>query len=100
MVSSRPSCIVRASMISGWPPSWAMPISKDSRVRVELFSKITATDRGPASGLRPNGSALNSAARSSTSRCSSGVRSSSRKKCLREFLGIVTSPHPGWLAAR
>ena len=27
-----------------------MPISNDSRVRVEGFSKTTATDRGPASG--------------------------------------------------
>ena len=25
-----------------WPPSWYMPVSKETRVRVEFFSKIMA----------------------------------------------------------
>ena len=58
-----------------------MPISKENRVRVEFFSKMTATPRGPCSGRRLNGWRFNSAARSSTSACSAGVRSSSRRKC-------------------
>ena len=37
-----------ASTITGGPPSWAMPTSNDSRVRVEFFSKSTATAFGPA----------------------------------------------------
>jgi hypothetical protein len=58
MVSSRPSCIDRPSMMTGLPPSCAMPTSNDNRVRVEFFSKITATDLGPASGFAVNRSAL------------------------------------------
>ena len=58
-----------------------MPISKENRVRVEFLSKMTATPRGPSSGRRLNGSFFSSAASSRTSACSSGVRSSSRRKC-------------------
>ena len=39
-------------MITGWPPSWSMPTSNDSRVRVEFFSNTAATAL-PASGLYP-----------------------------------------------
>ena len=35
-----------------------MPISKENRVRVEFFSKMTATPRGPSSGRRLNGVSL------------------------------------------
>ena len=37
-----------------------MPISNENRVRVEFFSKMTATPRGPSSGLRLNGAFLSS----------------------------------------
>ena len=53
-------------MITGWPPSWAMPTSNDTRVRVDALSNSTATERGPASGREPNGSAFIASARSST----------------------------------
>ena len=58
-----------------------MPISNENRVRVEFLSKMTATPRGPSSGRRLNGFVFSSAASASTSACSSGVRSSSRRKC-------------------
>ena len=57
MVSSRPSWDIRPSTMTGWPPSWEMPTSNESRVRVEFFSKMTATDL-PASGVKPVRSAL------------------------------------------
>src|SRR5664279_3898505 len=43
MVSSRPSCEVRASTISGWPPSWRIPTSNDSLVLGEFLSNTTGT---------------------------------------------------------
>ena len=58
-----------------------MPSVNDTRVRVDGLSKRTATARGPASGCRPSRSAFIPSARSSTSTSSSGVRSSSRRKC-------------------
>src|SRR5574342_579205 len=76
-------------MTTGCPPSSATPASKETRVRSDCFSKITATARGPASGRCPYRSAFKVAARSSTSDCSAGVRSSSRRKCL------TTVVHPG-----
>ncbi len=69
------------STMIGLPPSSAMPASNESRVRRLGLSKSTATDCGPASGRCPNRSAFIAAARSSTSACSAGVRSSSRRKC-------------------
>ncbi len=53
IVSPRPSCVLPASMTTGWPPSSATPISKDSRVRVDGFSKTIATAL-PASGFGPS----------------------------------------------
>ena len=47
IVSPRPSWLDAASTIIGVPPSWAMPASNDSRVRVDGLSKITATACGP-----------------------------------------------------
>ncbi|CDX50950.1 hypothetical protein MPL3365_130224 [Mesorhizobium plurifarium] len=50
MVSERPSCIsVPVSMIVS-PPSWRMPTSKDTRVRVDGLSKIMASTL-PSSGF-------------------------------------------------
>ena len=37
-------------MISGTPPSSAMPTANETRVRIDGLSKISATVRGPASG--------------------------------------------------
>ena len=63
------------------PPRSAMPTANDTRVRVDDLSKITATVCGPASGLRPQRSALICSARSRIAVCSAWVRSSSRRKC-------------------
>ena len=94
MVSSRPSWDVRPSTMTGWPPSWAMPTSNDSRVRVEFFSKMTATDLpcqravSGAVGLvaRPPGRARRSAR--------PGLRSSSRRKCRRLAVSIASDVAP------
>ena len=43
-----PSCDSAELTISGEPPSSAMPAAKDTRVRVEVLSKNTATVCGPA----------------------------------------------------
>ena len=80
-VSPRPSCVLWDSMTSGLPPRSATPVAKETRVRSDGLSNITATVCGPASGLRANRSAFIRAARSSTSACSAGFRSSSRRKC-------------------
>ncbi len=48
--SPRPICELCASMISGTPPSSAIPTANEIRVRVDVLSKITATVFGPASG--------------------------------------------------
>src|SRR4051812_18944872 len=105
MVSPRPSWLACASMITGVPPSWAMPTSNETRVRVLALSNSTATAFGPARGLCPYGSAFSATASSSTSACSAGVRSSSRKRCLdtrgvqypgqrdEELLGLLLGEH-------
>src|SRR6056297_999602 len=36
--SPRPICVVAEERNRAWPPSWYIPTSKDTRVRVELFS--------------------------------------------------------------
>src|SRR5690606_5726356 len=50
MVSLRPSCISEPVSMIVSPPSWRMPTSKDTRVRVEGFSKIIASTL-PANGF-------------------------------------------------
>ena len=47
--SPRPSCESLEPMSRAWPPSWCIPTSKATRVRVELSSKISASVR-PRSG--------------------------------------------------
>src|SRR5574341_598171 len=42
-VSPRPSWISCAGKNTGWPPSWAIATSNDTRVRVEAFSKNRPT---------------------------------------------------------
>ena len=55
MVSPWPSCISAPDSTSVSPPIWRMPTSKLTRVRVEGFSKTSATTR-PASGCSASGS--------------------------------------------
>src|ERR1043165_6408390 len=88
MVSPRPSWLACPSMITGVPPSWAMPTSNETRVRVLALSNSTATAFGPARGLCPNGSAFSVAASSNPSACSAGVRSSSRRRCRLDTRGV------------
>jgi len=45
MVSPRPSCNSAEDSATGWPPADATAISNETRVRVEGFSKIRATER-------------------------------------------------------
>ena len=47
--SPRPSCVSPMLSTIEAPPSWKMPASKDTRVRVELFSNTIASIRS-ASG--------------------------------------------------
>ena len=79
--SPRVSCISSERRIIGWPPSSNTPASNEVRVRVEGFSKISATVR-PSSGRALSGSALSSAARSSSAWSSSPSSSSPVMKCL------------------
>jgi hypothetical protein len=74
-VSPRPSCRSREERNMASPPSWNIPASKETRVRVEDFSKIIARVF-PDSALRQRtGSRLTRAARSSRPRISAGVQS-------------------------
>src|SRR6202035_3430726 len=50
MVSPRPSCISAPVSMIDSPPSWRMPTSNETRVRVEGFSKIIASVL-PSSGF-------------------------------------------------
>jgi hypothetical protein len=45
---SLPSCDSPGLIISGLPPRSAIPAEKETRVRVDVLSKITATVWGPA----------------------------------------------------
>jgi hypothetical protein len=45
MVSPRPSWSSDEERASGWPPTDATATSKDTRVLVEGFSKMRATER-------------------------------------------------------
>src|SRR3954447_15887532 len=81
-------------MMIGWPPSSAMPASNDSRVRVDGFSKTTATDLGPSSGRDANGSFFIRSASSRIAACSSPVMSSSTRKW--RGLRSVTRRCPLW----
>jgi len=69
-------------MTSGFPPSSAMPTANETLVRRDALSSSSATLRGPASGCQRYRSAFIDMASCSTSPCSAGVRSSSRRKCL------------------
>src|SRR5699024_9011514 len=95
MDSLCPSCASPGLMISGCPPSAAMPAANDTRVRVEVLSKMTAAVCGPASGVRELGAALSSTARSRTLPSSAGPRSES----LRKWRVMVILRKSGWGSA-
>src|SRR5690606_37790940 len=66
-----------------WPPSWIMPASKDTRVRVEAFSKIIPSTRFFSGSERMPRSrrSFSSMARRRRSLSSAGVQSISERKC-------------------
>ena len=67
IVSPRPSWLVRASTISGWPPSWAMPdLERHPGARGGLVEQHRDRARARPAGVRPNGSAFIASARSRT----------------------------------
>jgi hypothetical protein len=72
--SPRESWVSSRRSTTGWPPSSKTPASKDSRVRVEGFSKISATLR-PSRAREDSGAAFSASARSSSA-CSSSRSSS------------------------
>src|SRR6218665_430607 len=76
-----PSWLSADEMTSGTPPRSAIPTANDTRVRVDVLSKMAATVWGPASGRCANRLGFICSARSSTSACSARPRASSRKKC-------------------
>src|SRR5690606_30165497 len=78
--SPRPSWLEPASITSGLPPSSAMPVAKETRVRVEALSNTSATVRGPSRGRLAQRSPASSRARARTSFCAAGLRSSARRK--------------------
>ena len=94
--SPRPACVPCASITSGYPPSSAMPTANDTLVRSDGLSNSTATARGPASVRSASRSALSLLASASTSACSAGDRSSSRRKCRTAPAagGVTTFPGP------
>ena len=73
--SPRPSCRSRDDRNMPKPPSWNIPASNDTLVRVEDFSKIIARLRPESAVFQPSGRALTRAARSRTFSISSGAQS-------------------------
>src|SRR5215212_3786382 len=65
---------------TAWPPSSKMPVSNETRVRVEGRSKMSATDF-PSSAREDRRSAFSSIARSRSRCCSSAVSSAPVRKC-------------------
>ena len=63
--SPRESCSSSRRSTTGWPPSSKIPASNDRRVRVEGFSKMSATLR-PSSARDDSGAAFSASARSSS----------------------------------
>jgi hypothetical protein len=79
IVSPRPSWTSSEKSGTGWPPVWAIAISNETRVRVEGFSKISATDRPRSASATSPGWAFTFAARSSSEASSSFERSSTER---------------------
>src|SRR3954447_8642507 len=76
-----------------------MPASKDSRVRVDGFSKMTATDWGPSNGRAAKGSFFIRSASSRIAACSSAVMSSSTRKWRGWAALNAWVPFCGWQSA-
>ena len=73
--SPRPSCRSRDERNIPSPPSWNIPASNETRVRVDDFSKIMARDFPSRAVFHPTGRVLIRAARSSTRSISAGGQS-------------------------
>gem|GEM_PF-4938775 len=82
--SPRPSWVSRGDRKIAWPPSWIMPASNDSRVRVEAFSKIIPSTRFFRGSNRTPRSrrSFSSMPRRTRLFSSWGVQSISERKCL------------------
>src|SRR5581483_6031725 len=80
MVSPRPSWSSLEESGTGWAASWAIAISNDTRVRVDGYSKIIATDLPRRRPAKSSGVAFALAARSSSHASSSEERSSIERK--------------------
>src|SRR5215210_6200238 len=78
--SPRAICSSPWRSTNAWPPSSYTPVSKETRVRVEGLSKMSATDR-PSSARDNRRSAFSSSARSRSPCCSSAVSSAPVRKC-------------------
>ncbi len=76
IVSPRPSCRSVEFSTTACPPLELTATSNETRVRVDGFSKISATDLPPRWFANAAGSAFTAAASRSRSASSSGVRSS------------------------
>ena len=72
-VSPRRSWMSADARLSAWPPSWYMPASKDTRVRVDGFWKIMARVRPRSASRNAAGSAFMRRARSKISTRSARV---------------------------
>ncbi len=81
--SPRPSCVSWPDRNSALPPSWDMPASKETRVRVEALVKIIAKTLpcNVAWDSPRSRSALSSMARRIRRRISSALKSMRVKKC-------------------
>ena len=89
--SPRVSCSSPGRRTSGWPPSSTIPVSNDTRVRVEGCSNSSATLR-PASASEPSGSALSSPARASSASSSAGASSAPVRKWRGDKRGMYRRP--------
>ena len=84
--SPRPSCTSRGERKRACPPSCHAPTSKDTRVRVDDFMKIIASDL-PASGFRGMRRFIRSAS-SKRPASSAGVRSGMARKWRTGVIGV------------
>ena len=95
-LAARRAAARRGAARSGWPPSSKTPASNDSRVRVEGFSKISATapalERARRAAARPSARAARSSSACSSSRSSSvaGEQVARQAGSLRAAMRVLT----------
>jgi len=80
IVSPRPSCTSSGFNTTGCPPSSPIATSKETRVRVDGFSKSIATERPSRLRACSRRRFFRSTARRITAACSAAVRSSEDRK--------------------